>query len=278
MMRWVGAALLALGAVASAVPRAAAQDAAPAALDTASVDAPASTTTAPPPDATADAQAMFRRAVELGDVDRWAEALELFRRSLTLVARPSTRFNVGFALYRLGRFREAIETFDAYLTETEGETSELRTEALARREQAVLSLAELALEVEPDAALVRVDGQTVDGTGPTRVLPLDPGRHIVLATAPGYVDAQLEVSVLAAEHEVARLALAPIATDEVELVEDSVVDAGGGGGLERDPIFWVVTGLLVAAAGVGIGVGVALGQDAAPSLYTGSTGVVLRMP
>lgn len=228
-------------------------------------------------DPMAEAQSLFREALALGDADRWAEALELFRRSLVLVPRPSTRFNVGFALFRLGRLREAIEVLDAYLAETAGETSELRAEATARREQAVASLAELTLAVTPDTTTVRVDGASVEGRGASRVLSLDPGRHIVLGTAPGHTDAQIEVSLRAAEHQQASLTL-----------EALVVDDGGGEGdhdgeaaqpgLEADPVFWVVVGVAALAVGAGVGLGVAFGTQSTPEPYPGSTGIVLRMP
>ena len=58
-------------------------------------------------DGVAEAQALFRRGLELGEENRWADALEHFRRSLARVARPSTLFNIGVALGRLGRYGEA---------------------------------------------------------------------------------------------------------------------------------------------------------------------------
>jgi tetratricopeptide (TPR) repeat protein len=216
-----------------------------------------------------EAQALFRHAVELGDQDRWAEALELFRRSLALVPRPSTEFNVGFALFRLGHFREAIAIFDSYLAATEGETSELRTEAVTRRGQAIANLAALTLEIDPTDASVRVDGALDPSTGPTRVISLDPGRHLVLASATGYVDAQLEVAVLSAEHRTEHLTLALVDAEppRPEGHETSLVD---------DPVFWIVGASIAVAIGVGVGVGVATSGTTAP--YAGSTGVVLRMP
>ena len=221
----------------------------------------------------AEAQALFRRAVELGDDDRWSEALELFRRSLAAVARPSTRFNVGFALFQLGRYREAIEIFDVYLAETEGETSDLRAEAVRRRGEAVASLASLALTLDPPEATLRIDGAPAEGSGATRALSLDPGRHLLLASAPGRVEAQREISLLAAEHAEASISLALVAP----------IDTGETGetssGLESDPVFWIVLGSAVLAVGIGVGVGVGVATSQGTTApYPGSTGVVLTMP
>src|SRR5687768_2935276 len=102
----------------------------------------------------AEAQALFRRGVELGEHERWAEALENFRRSRDLAERPNTVFNIGFALSRLGGFLQAIEAFDRYLALTEGEATERRSEAIRLRGQALASLGEISLHVGPPDARV----------------------------------------------------------------------------------------------------------------------------
>ena len=230
-------------------------------------------TTAPSDVTLAEAQALFRHAVELGDQDRWAEALELFRRSLALVPRPSTEFNVGFALFRLGRFREAIVIFDRYLEASQGETSELRAEAVTRRGQAIANLAELTVDVDPTDATLRVDGALDTAGGPTRTLQLDPGRHLLLATSPGHDEAQREVSLLSAEHRHERLELALTAPSSA-----STTTSGHDTSLLDDPIFWIVSGAIVVAIGVGVGVGVGVATSGTTAPYEGSSGVVLRMP
>lgn len=271
--------VLAAGSIASAQDITADTGADVASTETTPSTTPPPTTTdaTPTPEQLGEARDLFRRAVELGDQDRWAEALVLFRRSLELVPRPSTQFNVGFALYRLGQLREAIGVFDAYLAATEGETNPLRDEATTRRAQAVQSLAALTVTVSPDTAQLRVDGAADPSTGAARTLALDPGRHLLLATAPNHHDAQLEVSLLAAEQRAVSLTLEPVPTappidepithDEPEH-EHTVLD---------EPLFWILSGVAVVAIGVGVGVGVALGGGT-ESPYPGSTGVVLRMP
>lgn len=217
----------------------------------------------------AEAQALFRRGLELGEEDRWAEALELFRRSRALVARPSTVFNIGFALFRLGRFVQAIASFDEYLALTETETSDLRVEAARRRGEAIASLSALTLELTPETARLLVDGEASDAEGSPRTIALDPGRHVLFATADGYREGQLEISVLAAEHASRQLVLAPLVDavgDEPPVTHDA--------SLIEDPVFWVVTGVLVVGAAVAIGVGATLATNG-PAQYGGSTGVVL---
>ncbi len=231
-------------------------------------------TTTPSDVTLAEAQALFRHAVELGDQDRWAEALELFRRSLALVPRPSTEFNVGFALFRLGRFREAITTFDRYLAASQGETSELRAEAVTRRGQAIANLAELTVDVDPSDATLRVDGALDTAVGPTRTLSLDPGRHLLLATSPGHDEVQREVSLLSAEHRHERIDLALT----IAASDPTTTPAARDTSLLDDPIFWIVSGAIVVAIGVGVGIGVGVATSGTTAPYEGSSGVVLRMP
>jgi hypothetical protein len=220
----------------------------------------------------AEAQALFRRGVELGEQDRWAEALEHFRRSREIAPRPNTVFNVAFALGRLGRLAQAVEAFDEYLALTEGETSERRDEALRLRGEALASLAELELELSPPDARVWVDGDLREGAGSPRSLALDPGRHVVRATAEGHEEGVLTVSVLSGERSQRSLALRPLETPE----RDPSPPPPPGRSIVEEPLFWVIAGALVVGAGVGLGVGVAASQPGAAPPSGGSSGVVLE--
>jgi hypothetical protein len=46
----------------------------------------------------------------------------------------------------------------------------------------------LALAVSPATARVEVDGAVVEGTGSPRAIPLDPGPHALVVTAPGHTE------------------------------------------------------------------------------------------
>lgn len=214
----------------------------------------------------AEALALFRRGVELGEEDRWAEALEHFRRSRELAERPNTVFNVAFALMRLGRFTQAIDEFDRYLAMTEGETSERREEAARLRGESLASVAEIDLELTPPDARVLLDGEPIaQETGSPRTLHLDPGRHVVRATAEGHEEGVLAISVLAGERGARSLALTAHETE--------TPPPPPSGSVLEDPIFWVITGIVVVGAGVAIGAGVAASQSAEP--YGGNARTVI---
>jgi hypothetical protein len=158
----------------------------------------------PPDEPTADqrrqARQLFREGVGYAREHRWGEALEYFRRSRALVARPTTLFNIGVALLRLGRPTAALDALDDYLRVADPERDAKRVEhARKMLEMALRTTAELELEVEPPEATVRVDGQIASGTGSSRQLRLDPGDHRLEVSAEGYLDASLEVSLLPGE-------------------------------------------------------------------------------
>lgn len=218
----------------------------------------------------AEAQALFRRGLELGTEERWADALEHFRRSFARVPRPSTLFNIGLALGRLGRFHEAITTFDQLFSGGDL-PADVRTEAERLRAEAVASLGEIALTIEPADAALTVDGASREGSGSPRVVPLDPGRHVLRGTAPEHDEAALEVSVVAGERTTGSLVLTPFAVPIVEPPPPSR-------SVFEEPAFWIVGGVIVVALGVGIGVGVGVGTAAPPPPYGGTSGVVLLAP
>jgi hypothetical protein len=233
---------------------------------------------APPPEPEAarleEAQALFRRGLALGEQGQWADALEHFRRSHARVERPSTLYNIGLALARLGRFVEAIEVLDRVLAEP-GLPAAARAEAERLRSEGLSSLGEVTLSITPADAVLYVDGFARNGSGASRVIPLDPGRHVLRATAPEHDEAELTVSVVAGEHDARELVLTP------RIVEPppppSPAPPPPGVDLLAEPWFWVVGGVVVIGIGVGVGVGVALGNEPPPP-YGGTAGVILLAP
>lgn len=228
--------------------------------------------TVAPSDPAREARELFQRGLALGEESRWADALEHFRRSNALVARASTRFNIGVALGRLGRFVEAIATWDALLAEPDLPEAS-RTEASRLRTEASASLGEVTLSLDPPDATLFVDGlERTSSTGPSRSVPLDPGRHVLRATHPGHEEASLEVSVVAGERLRRGLRLrAPTAP-----ALTAVTTPRDEPNLLEDPVFWVLAGAFVIVIGAGIGLGVGLTESSSP--YGGSRGVILIAP
>jgi len=163
----------------------------------------------PSTDDSSRARALFTRGVELADDERWGEAVEYFRRSRALVERPSTVFNLGNALLRLGRYNEAVRAFQDFLAMPNAQDAGQRAQAEQAMATARESLGRLVLTVSPDTAHVLVDGTAIETTGPTREIWLDPGDRSIRIVAEGREPETFTVSALPGVRFERRIDLAP---------------------------------------------------------------------
>ncbi len=146
-----------------------------------------------------EARAFFERGSELARQRRFSEAAQAYERSLQLVNRSATRFNLGLCFYALGRHVESVELFEHYLdTADPAEEGSSIDEAREMLTHSRRQIAEFVIEVLPAEATVTVDGEPVSGAG-TRQLRLNPGTHIVRAEADGHAPILLEVPIAAGE-------------------------------------------------------------------------------
>jgi outer membrane biosynthesis protein TonB len=85
------------------------------------------------------AKALFREGYELAVEEKWAEALEKLEASRSLIERPSTVFNIGTTLLRLGRAKDAVAAFERFLeiAATEDPAREEALSLLAEAKQTV---------------------------------------------------------------------------------------------------------------------------------------------
>lgn len=150
----------------------------------------------------AEARTLFERGLAAADAERWAEAVELFRRARDIVERPSIVFNLGQALMRLGQSTEARAALERFVAIADARADRADIET-AQRLLSELSLSQgtLDLSLEPADAIVELDGRELEGTGAERTLTLDPGRHRLAITAPGHRADRFEISVIAGSHE-----------------------------------------------------------------------------
>jgi hypothetical protein len=213
---------------------------------------------------TSEAESLFRRGVALGEIDRWSEAHELFRASFALVERPTTLFNIAYALFRTGRHREAVARFDELLALSDGGA---RSEDAQRlRAEAAALIGTLTLRLTPADASIEIDGTPVPPTEDALELAIDPGLHRIVVRAPGYEEHRLDVTVAPAER----------VERSVTLERPVVLPDAPSRALSDEPAFWIalIGGVVVVGAGVAIGVGIASSEASAP--YGGTSGVVLE--
>jgi len=214
----------------------------------------------PAPEVT-QARALFDEGLALSGEGRLTEAAALFERSYALVPRASTSLNWAIVLERLGRPREALRSLDAFETQRASASDADRADADAMRERLGALLATLTLHVAPPEARVEVDGRPEPGEGPTRILALDPGEHVLRIAVEGHAAERRELLVSAGEELAEHVTLS-----EVELVVDPPTEPRTG----------LYVGIAIAGAAVlGIVVtilAIALGGS---SVQTGTSGECL---
>lgn len=213
---------------------------------------------------TEPARAAFDRGMAQVQSEQFALAATSFEESYRLRPVPVVLFNLAGAYDRMGRARQAIETYERYLREAGATLPQERTafvrDALTRLRG---QLSTVTLRVTPRDYAVEVDGRREAPVA--SALTLDPGRHVLTFTADGHAVARRELD-----------ARAGASTDlDVTLTPNAVAaETAPGPRATPDPRvtltpseegrpvtqrWWFWTGVGVAAAGVAVGIMAAAG-------------------
>jgi len=133
------------------------------------------------------ARRAFRDGLEASRDERWPEAEAAFRRSLALVRRESTLYNLALAVYMEGRRDECASILEDALRDG-GAAKDPEYEEYARRLLARVraETSRVHLTVARPTALVRLDGSAQPGSGSERWFTVSPGSHEAEASAAGY--------------------------------------------------------------------------------------------
>ncbi len=148
------------------------------------------------PDAVqAEARRLFDEGRAHADAERWPAAVTSFESSRALLERPSTLFNLASALVRVGRSLEALEALDALERLADPRRDRVMLAGTPDlRARATSSLRHVVLSVTPETAVLEVDGEPVEGTGPTRELTLDPGAHSASVSFAGFSTERVDIA------------------------------------------------------------------------------------
>lgn len=155
---------------------------------------------APSPEELKAAREMFQDAYKDEQEKRFAEALEKFQRVATVKESASVRYRIGSVLEQLGRLREARDAFRALAASKPSLSAaeqEIADNAAERARLIDRKVPRLVLRLQADAppdTRVSIDGAPVPASTAPRRIELDPGDHLIQATAPGAQPAEHKVT------------------------------------------------------------------------------------
>ncbi|HET9957433.1 MAG TPA: tetratricopeptide repeat protein [Polyangiaceae bacterium] len=155
-----------------------------------------------------EARLHFNRALQLVDGQRFEEAAVEFEQAYELSPNPAVLYNLGQAYAAARHPTQAIAAFRGYLAAASGPEDPRRKQALRELPRLEALVGVLVLLARPSQVEVHVDGRRVQTTGP---LQLDPGRHQIVVSAPGYRAEEREVVAMSGTRETWNLELSPIA-------------------------------------------------------------------
>jgi hypothetical protein len=180
----------------------------------------------------------FSRGSRATESERWDNAEQCFRLAWELSHVALARYNQAVALRALGHHREARDAFDEALAAGLDETR--APLATTMRAEAAANVSGILIDgVPPDVeAEVELDGLPVDVV-PGQPIECDGGRRSVVVRAPGYTPFTWSGEVIAGS----------VAAVHVDLQR-----IPSGGNVLEEPLFWIITGVVLAGAGIGIGI------------------------
>jgi hypothetical protein len=207
----------------------------------------------PASDPLAAARATFAEALADEKAGRFDSALEKFERVAQVKVTAPVEYRVGTCYEGLHAPVRAYEAYRKAVSLGEGDDAMADVVAAARDRLDTLSkyVARLTLVLPPDApqnAEVRVDGISVGGATASEPLPLEPGKHEVVATASGATPFRTQVVLPEGGEATVQIALVPVAKPPPPEQPPAPVENGS-----RGTFGWIglsAGGILLGAGGV----------------------------
>lgn len=203
------------------------------------------------------ARSLMDQGVEREEAKDYAAALKAFQGAHALVKFPMTGLAVARAQAGLGMLLEALEmaTLVKHMAPRPNETpsyakARADADALAQRLSARIPSVQVSVEGPKEKSEVSIDGTVLPAAAATLPRKVNPGKHVIVATASGYEPASLEVMVPEGKVLPVNVTLQPLATSgpggDVMPPGGGDGDKASGGGLS--PL--VYAGFGVGAAGI----------------------------
>lgn len=201
-----------------------------------------------------EARANFQRALELEQARDYAGALKLFRQVGQVKLTPQVRYHIAACEENLGKMVAALGGYELALKHGQG----MPAGFLAEVEQSIEYLKQRIPTVivsrgdGAQAAVIELDGVQLGSKSIGIEVPLDPGPHVVRATASGYRDFEETLSVSEGDREEITIELVPVPAAVAPVApppKTAPVQPEGEKGFGMLPFVVGGSGLVLAAVG-----------------------------
>jgi hypothetical protein len=184
-----------------------------------------------------EARAAFQRGIELEQAKNWPGALKAFRQVGLVKMTPQVRYHIALCEEQLGKLVAALGGYELALADAEsvGDGVSFKQEVEASVGDLRARIPKVVIErgSGADAAAIELDGVALGESSVGVEVPLDPGPHSLVATAPGYQDYSETIEVVEEETRTVTLELKPAPSDDsapsasVGADDEGVKDLGG---------------------------------------------------
>lgn len=210
-----------------------------------------------------EARRLFDEATALERQSAWRDASAKLDAALAIKETPGLNFHRAHCAEQLGELvvaarhyarAEALIRAGAKAPDVEELLAAARTRVLARVPRLVL-----ALPSDVPGATLEIDGAPLRDEPGTPVL-LDPGRHRIVAKAPGRRDFEMEVTLVEGESQTLEVVLSPPPQAEPTATpEDAEPQSDHDGWGAREMV--MVGGVAVSVAGLATGIGFTIAES-----------------
>jgi len=170
----------------------------------------------PSPAVLAKAREEFRQALSLEVAGNYEKALSLFKEVAQVKSSPAVRFHIGTCEEKMGDWVQAVGSYRLALHEGQQQSAkdviDAAQEALTALEPKIPKMT-IVRGDGAAVAKVELDGRALGGASVGTPMPVNPGPHVIKASAPGRQSITVEVTVAEKETKQVDLVLPPGSPD-----------------------------------------------------------------